>query len=383
MPLPDDIRILSVEIPPWDSLSGDSHESNTRWHQIALTGEWDGHWQGAMSIKERDIDQMVQHQRAKGIDTLVDYEHNSMGGFFALPDGRAAGWINAIEKREVPGGGFGAFARVRWNPPAAESIRNGEFRYLSPVIRWATKDRKTGVDTGVSLPSVALTNTPFLEELPEVQLNSALARFSRPMVSAGKDGPMPPSKPKDNTLDTILSALGVDSDAAEGAIRGLQSAGTALFNIREDLGLDQAADEMAVRASISALRERADRLADPTELADLRAKVAELRCSADMDRARAAGKITAENEGFVRQLAMDQPELFAQWERTAPAVVPVSPVQRANRASGNGARSGQPQEDEVKQYIAQLTDADWDKINSGGYSAERYVKSNIDYFRAQ
>ena len=50
-------------------------------------------------------------------------------------------------------------------------IKNGEYRYLSPVLDPQTIDQVTGDDIGWGLHSAALTNKPFLEELGQVWAN--------------------------------------------------------------------------------------------------------------------------------------------------------------------------------------------------------------------
>jgi len=49
---------------------------------------------------------------------------------------------------------------------AAEMIRAGQYRFFSPAIDWEARDQETGEPQGATLTSGALTNHPFLEELP-------------------------------------------------------------------------------------------------------------------------------------------------------------------------------------------------------------------------
>jgi hypothetical protein len=50
-------------------------------------------------------------------------------------------------------------------------IKNREYRYVSAAFAKDYPDRKTGESQGLTLTSVALTNQPFLDELPEVWLS--------------------------------------------------------------------------------------------------------------------------------------------------------------------------------------------------------------------
>jgi len=85
---------------------------------------------------------------------VVDYEHQTLGGKYSSPDGKApaAGWIKRLAY--VPGRGLVA-PEIEWTPAAAAMIHNREYRYLSAVSDY---DKKTG--RPINLHSVALTNVP-------------------------------------------------------------------------------------------------------------------------------------------------------------------------------------------------------------------------------
>jgi hypothetical protein len=50
-------------------------------------------------------------------------------------------------------------------------LQNREYRFISPAIEWGAKNKRTGKSQGTTLTSVALTNRPFLEELPQIRLS--------------------------------------------------------------------------------------------------------------------------------------------------------------------------------------------------------------------
>ena len=61
-----------------------------------------------------------------------------------------------------------------WYEPterARQLIQNHEYRYISPAIDWAARNKRNGKPQGATLTSVALTNRPFLEEMPPIQLS--------------------------------------------------------------------------------------------------------------------------------------------------------------------------------------------------------------------
>jgi len=91
--------------------------------------------------------------RAQGVDLPIDYEHQTLGGDRARPDGAApaAGWIGSLEA--VPG--VGLLAEVSWTPKGHRAIAAKEYRYLSPVVVVRKSDGRVS-----ALHSVALTNKP-------------------------------------------------------------------------------------------------------------------------------------------------------------------------------------------------------------------------------
>jgi phage I-like protein len=63
------------------------------------------------------------------------------------------------------------FGRYEPTDRARKLIKNREYRYVSAAFAKEYPDRKTGQSQGLTLTSVALTNQPFLDELPEVWLS--------------------------------------------------------------------------------------------------------------------------------------------------------------------------------------------------------------------
>ncbi|HOW19122.1 MAG TPA: phage protease, partial [Phycisphaerae bacterium] len=97
--------------------------------------------------------------RARRVDTVIDYEHQTEGGKFASPDGTApaSGWIKGLSVQP----GVGLVADVQWTPRAARMIAAREYRYLSPVLTVSKTDGRV-----VGIRSVALTNAPAIDGFP-------------------------------------------------------------------------------------------------------------------------------------------------------------------------------------------------------------------------
>jgi phage I-like protein len=71
---------------------------------------------------------------------------------------------------------------VDFNADAQKLIRQKKYRYFSPALDWGATDKKTGRNKGATITSAALTNHPFLEELPAIELSEKAGRVVDKMV---------------------------------------------------------------------------------------------------------------------------------------------------------------------------------------------------------
>ncbi len=110
---------------------------------------------------------MVAHFEARGLDLVVDYEHQTLSGQKAP----AAGWIRELEIRiagETPATQDGLWARVEWTAMARGHIEAREYRYFSPVLRLEEGSRRP-----LALLHAALTNTPAINGLTPLVAKSS------------------------------------------------------------------------------------------------------------------------------------------------------------------------------------------------------------------
>ena len=131
---------------------------------------------------------------------VVDYEHATMRAKETSQPNPAAGWFTQLEY--VPGDGLYA-VDVQWTARAAAMLAAGEYLYISPVFPF---NKHTGLVAG--LHSVALTNDPGLDMLPE------LAQLSATSGGLLLDDPVssPPTHQQETSqMDklAILAALGL------------------------------------------------------------------------------------------------------------------------------------------------------------------------------
>jgi phage I-like protein len=165
-----------VEMPVETAMHGAG--AQLREIAVAVPGSW-VKGERKFTIKKGDLGDMVRNFGKRKNDMIViDYEHASeqpevaKGG--PIP---GAGWIHALQLRSadlqvgMPASRPALHALVEWTPQAEEMLRTGQYRFFSPAIDWGARDKETGEPQGATLTSGALTNHPFLEELPPIMLS--------------------------------------------------------------------------------------------------------------------------------------------------------------------------------------------------------------------
>jgi hypothetical protein len=206
---------FSSPFPRFVTLLADVPQTGLIRIPIAVTGSWAGA-EKEFSIELEDLEQIRENFAKKPTGEInVDYEHASEVPFGTGGPVLSAGRITKLDEPEhfvgpglalakagggstkagaSPGPTNGRYILWGWYEPtqrARELIANREYRYISPAIRWGTKDKVTGKTAGTALTSVALVNKPFLEELPEIHLCEeipvAQGPLSGPAALQGQD----------------------------------------------------------------------------------------------------------------------------------------------------------------------------------------------------
>ena len=170
---------------------------------LAVTGKW-MRGTAPFAITRRDLEEIVRNFRERQNGEInVDYDHAS-----EMPEVAAGGPVPSagrIVKLDPPEGlgtrdwGLGKsnprtqhlvpspqplapstrFILWGWFEPTERAralLKNREYRFISPAIDWAARSKSTGRPQGTTLTSVALTNRPFLEELPQIRLSDPAYR---------------------------------------------------------------------------------------------------------------------------------------------------------------------------------------------------------------
>ena len=139
---------------------------------LAVTGTW-VRGRNKFSITTDDLESIVRNFRERQNGEInVDYDHASeMPEVAAGGPIPSAGRIVGIDPPEAEGRQTFLWGWFEPTERARTLVKNREYRYISPAIDWGAKHKRTGKPQGATLTSVALTNRPFLEEMPQIRLS--------------------------------------------------------------------------------------------------------------------------------------------------------------------------------------------------------------------
>ena len=281
-------------------------------HVVSQKGEFD--------VDEESLAAMKEQIAQRGVDLVVDYEHQTLTGERAP----AAGWVKELfaEDGHIK-------ARVEWTIPAKQYLENKEYRYLSPVITVRKSDNKA---TG--LHSLALTNTPAIAGMTpivnsstfqggETNMNELIKKLAA-ALGLGEDA-------DEEQILTALSACVEENKALKEAAEGGKAPGkkpedqddgiVANKSVCELLGLKAGASTADVAASIMALKGGVD-----GRVKALEEKLADRDAEEAVELALKSGKITPAQRGWAKGYALKSPDGFKGFLEKAPQAVPMSEI---------------------------------------------------------
>ncbi|HNX38806.1 MAG TPA: phage protease, partial [Candidatus Cloacimonadota bacterium] len=129
--------------------------------RMELVVSVEGYWAARdMEVTAQRHAEMLKTFTDEGKDLLFDYDHE---GIFGMSS-RAAAWGKSMRIE-----GDKLIVEIEPTGSGLNAITNKEFRYLSPVYQYRWYNKRTGeIYNTWRLHSVALTNVPFIEELPAI-----------------------------------------------------------------------------------------------------------------------------------------------------------------------------------------------------------------------
>ena len=305
---------------------------------------------GDFEVDDRDIAGIIRQFKARRLDLVIDYEHQTLSDVQAP----AAGWI-----KDLYPGEDALMARVEWTKKGREYIANKEYRYLSPVVLVKKADQHAAV-----FHSAALTNTPAItgmfaiinsdalsieeEEEPRMELSALIELLGLEEGTAEED-----------VLKRIKELTQQAAEEGQGGQEGKEGPakeGTQLVankTVLDLLGLpedarteDVTARIMAFKAGDSALQRR---------VAELEKQAASQKAEELVGLAMKDGKLSPAQKEWAVAYALSDPKGFAKFVEKAPVVVPMGKTAFAA--------------DERKQ-----TEVDWKILKNQGVTEEDLKK---------
>lgn len=275
---------------------------------------------GEFFVDEESLREMKRQIAQRGVDLVVDYEHQTLKGVQAP----AAGWVKELFLKD------GSIkARVEWTPTAAQYLENKEYRYLSPVI---TVRKKDGKATG--LHSLALTNTPAIEGMSPIvnsqtfeggQNNMEIIKKIAQLLGLGEEAS------EDEVMEALKSCMDENKALKDAASAGAQppDAEKVVANkaVCELLGLKAGAPADDVSAKIMELKGgNINGVNVIEELKALKQQNQERDAADAVTLALKAGKITPAQSEWAKSYALSDPKGFGSFVEKAPQVVPMSEI---------------------------------------------------------
>ncbi len=233
--------------------------------------------QGHFFVDGQAVAATIEQFREHGTDIPIDFEHQTLGGSYASPDGLApaAGWIkNLIGIESV-----GLMADVEWTELGLEHLQKRQYRYLSPVALIRKSDRRL-----VGLHSAALTNKPAIVGMEALVNREDSSNQAVQVVQAEACGSLDQTLEEESMVET-------------------------LEKLRKQLALDQ---QDGARQVLVAASQR---------LAELEQREEQKGAEARVSEAMAAGKLTEAQREWALKLALSDAQSFDEWSAAAPMVV--------------------------------------------------------------
>ena len=315
---------------------------------------------GPFDVDDESLRAMKAQIAQRGVDLVVDYEHQTLKGTQAP----AAGWVKDLSIKD----GY-IVAKVEWTPTASQYLENKEYRYISPVI---TVRKSDGKATG--LHSLALTNTPAIEDMKPIVNSANFEGGQNPMDELMQKIAQLLGLGADATADQIIEALTAALNDAkalkEAAAKATPPAGddkvVANKAVCELLSLNAGAPTEDVLAKIVALKSgNIDGTNVLEELKSLKKQNAERDAENAVTLALKSGRISPAMKEWAKGYALDNPTGFASFVEKAPQVVPLGEIEMGDVKT---LKSDTP--DEATLFVCKQLGVTQDDVKKYGYGKE-------------
>ena len=286
-------------------------------------------------VDKASLESMAADFRSRGVDLVIDYEHQSLQGERAP----AAGWIKELEARDD-----GLWARVDWTRQAREYLEKKEYRYFSPVLRLDPETRRP-----VALMHMGLTNVPAIKHLPPLvaRWGGGAATPEEPRLAAAAvktlAAKMDSVKEKAKMVEQLKRLMGLEPEVEEGAVCG--KALEAFRDLAASLNLPGEVSVAQLKGAVEALKAGASRLLKTEEaLQALKGRLASETADRLVEEALLAGKVSPAQRGWALEYCRRDPEGFQTYADRAPKLVPLGEELQLLRENHHDERGLLPEE---------------------------------------
>ena len=268
---------------------------------------------GDFIVDQESYKEMKAEMQRRGIDIVIDYEHQTLKDVQAP----AGGWVkDLIYTPEA------IVAKVEWTPKAKEYLKNKEYRYLSPVVLTRKSDSKA-----VVLHSLALTNTPAINGMFAIVNSVDFDTYNTP--TGGKEMDLqrikellglPAETPEEDVMNALVKVLEKVKDAPDPKTEEDKEvvANSVILGLLE-LPADSKTEDVTTK--IMALKAGASQR--DQEMKETLERLKQKEADDAVMMALKAGKITAAQKDWAKEYALKDRKGFDSFVEKAPAVVPV------------------------------------------------------------
>ncbi len=268
---------------------------------------------GDFIVDQESYKEMKAEMQRRGIDIVIDYEHQTLKDVQAP----AGGWVkDLIYTPEA------IVAKVEWTPKAKEYLKNKEYRYLSPVVLTRKSDSKA-----VVLHSLALTNTPAINGMFAIVNSVNFYTYNTP--TGGKEMDLqrikellglPAETPEEDVMNALVKVLEKVKDAPDSKPEEDKEvvANSVILGLLE-LPADSKTEDVTTK--IMALKAGVSR--QNQEIQETMERLRQRDADDAVMMALKAGKITAAQKDWAKEYALKDRKGFDSFVEKAPAVVPV------------------------------------------------------------
>ena len=251
------------------------------WYLIFPAGVTEIEGEGSYIVDEQSWQFVKARLARRGVDVVVDYEHQTMAGAKAP----AAGWATDWRWSDK-----GIEAKINWTEEAKAYVARREYRYYSPVFLVRKSDRRLA-----GVHSIALTNAPKTNHLKPL-----LAKLGAQL-----------EEENDMDLKLLIAKLGLKKDAtAVDVLAAIDALKKKTVTAKEVIPAEvvtalgaEDSDLSTVVASIHALRQTEKTMVSREDFDQLQAKLTKRDASEAVAAAMNDGKITPDQQTWAEKYA--------------------------------------------------------------------------------